>query len=487
VPPRPSPYRRTHLGGVACGREPAAYARAVTPTVGFDLDMTLVDPRPGVVATVRRLAALDGVPINGQVWAGRLGPPVEQELAHWYPAGEVAAAADRYRALFAEVGVSGTTPLPGARAAVEAVRATGGRVVVVSAKSPALVQATVEALGLDVDALHGWLWGEGKATALREEGAGVYVGDHPLDVLGARAAGAVAVGVRTGGTAPDGADVLLADLTAFPDWWSGHLLGARLAALDAGLRGLGSVLVAFSGGADSAFLLAAAVRALGAERVVAATAVSASLAAAELPPAAAYARSLGVRHLTPGTDELSRPGYVANGGDRCWHCKATLLDELRPLAAAHGLAAVVTGTNADDAVAGFRPGIRAAAERGAVTPLRDAGLTKAQVRAASRRWGLVTADKPALACLASRIAYGVQVTPAGLARVDRAETALRAHLGVVRDLRVRDLGAGAARVELDPDALGRCDDEALEVVRGAGFDRVAVQAFRSGSLNDLLA
>ena len=138
-------------------------------------------------------------------------------------------------------------------------------------------------------------------------------------------------------------------------------LDAGLAALDAQLRGLGSVLVAFSGGADSAFLLAAAVRALGTDRVAAATAVSPSLAAAELPAAQAYAAGLGVRHLLPGTDELARPGYVANGADRCFHCKATLLDTLRPLADELGLAAVATGTNADDAVAGFRPGIAAAA------------------------------------------------------------------------------------------------------------------------------
>jgi len=262
-------------------------------------------------------------------------------------------------------------------------------------------------------------------------------------------------------------------------------LATRLAVLDGSLRGVDGLLVAFSGGADSAFLLAAAVRALGTDRVVAATAVSASLAADELPAAQAFAASLGVRHVTPRTDELSREGYVANGTDRCFHCKATLLDTLRPLAAELGLAAVATGTNADDAVAGFRPGIRAAADRGALTPLLDAGLTKADVREASRRWGLQTADKPALACLASRIAYGLQVTSAGLARVDRAERALRHHLGAVRDLRVRDLGEGLARVEVDAEALGRCDESALDVVRAEGFERVTVREFRSGSMNDV--
>ena len=262
-------------------------------------------------------------------------------------------------------------------------------------------------------------------------------------------------------------------------------LDGALDTLDGRLRGLGSLLVAFSGGADSAFLLAAAVRALGAGSVVAATAVSPSLAADELPAAAAYARALGVRHETPSTDELSRPGYAANGADRCFHCKATLVDTLRPLTASLGLAAVATGTNADDAVAGFRPGIRAAAERGARTPLLDAGLTKAQVRAASRRWGLATADKPALACLASRIAYGIPVTPARLAAVDRAETALRSRLAP-EHVRVRDLGGGAARVELDPEALDRCDDAALALVRAEGFAEVAVAPFRSGSMNDAL-
>jgi uncharacterized protein len=261
-------------------------------------------------------------------------------------------------------------------------------------------------------------------------------------------------------------------------------LEQRLARLEGRLRELGSVLVAFSGGADSAFLLAAAVRALGAGSVAAATAVSPSLAQEEVPAAQALARDLGVRHLLPGTDELSREGYRANGADRCFHCKATLLETLRPLAAELGLAHVATGTNADDAVAGFRPGIRAASERGAVTPLLDAGLTKDQVRRASRAWGLPTADKPALACLASRIAYGIEVTPSRLARVDRVETALRALLQPT-DVRVRDLGEDAARVELDPGALARWSAAAEAMVR-MEFAQVSTQVFRSGSMNDVL-
>src|SRR5207302_909196 len=226
----------------------------------------------------------------------------------------------------------------------------------------------------------------------------------------------------------------------------------KLLALHDRLVGEGSVLVAFSGGADSAFLLAAAVRACGRDNVAAATAVSPSIPATELEGAARFADELGVRHLTPRTDEMSRAGYRANAGDRCYFCKAELLDVLTPVAARSGLACIATGTNADDAVAGFRPGIRAAAERGAITPLRDVGLTKAEIRAASRDWDLPTWDKPAAACLSSRIAYGVQVTPARLARVERAEATLRAALqsaGVpVRDLRVRDLG-DRARIEID--------------------------------------
>ena len=250
--------------------------------------------------------------------------------------------------------------------------------------------------------------------------------------------------------------------------------------------------MAFSGGADSAFLLAAAVRSLGAEGVAAATAVSASLPAHELTAAREFAAGLGVAHFTPSTDEMAREGYRANAGDRCYFCKAELLDVLAPLAAEHGLQHVATGTNADDAVAGFRPGIRAATERGAVTPLRDAGMTKDDVRRVSRAWGLPTWDKPAAACLSSRIAYGVEVTPARLARVERAEVALRAALhgaGIdVRDLRVRDLG-DRARVEVDAalvEVIAARDDLLTSV---SGFDAVEVdpRGFRSGAMNELLA
>ena len=273
-------------------------------------------------------------------------------------------------------------------------------------------------------------------------------------------------------------------------------LDDRLAALEADLARLPGVLVAFSGGVDSGMLLAAAVRALGAERVVAATAVSPSLPARERAGAAAFAASLGVRHEQPDTHELDRAGYVANAGDRCAFCKTELLDVLVPLAAELGIGVVVTGTNADDVRAGFRPGIRAAAERGAQTPLVRAGLTKDDVREAARRWGLPLADKPAAACLASRIAYGVPVSAERLARVERAEESLRTALTAaglpVRDLRVRDLGPvggrETARVEVDAarvaDVAGRPD--LLAAV--PGFDRVEVdpRGFRSGSMNELL-
>jgi uncharacterized protein len=269
-------------------------------------------------------------------------------------------------------------------------------------------------------------------------------------------------------------------------------LSARLTDLDRLIASYGSVLVAFSGGADSAFVLARAAAVLGPSAVVGGTAVSSSLPGSELTAAGEFARGLGLRWETPRTDEMSRDGYRANAGDRCFFCKAELLDVLAPLADRLGLAHVATGTNADDVVAGFRPGIRAAAERGAVTPLADAKLTKADVRAASREMGLPTWDKPAAACLSSRIAYGIEVTPARLTRVERAEAALRVAMAgaglPVRDLRVRDLGPAGARVEVDRELVPALAErpDLLAVVEGFGPVALDPLGFRSGSLNAAL-
>ncbi|EOD66977.1 asparagine synthase-related protein, partial [Amycolatopsis vancoresmycina] len=194
------------------------------------------------------------------------------------------------------------------------------------------------------------------------------------------------------------------------------------------LAGLGRLAVAFSGGTDSALVLAAAVRALGPADVLAVTADSASLAATELAGARAIAADLGVRHLTPATGELAVPEYAANGRQRCYFCKTTVLTTIAGVAAAHGFRALATGTNADDAVDPFRPGIRAGDEIGVHTPLRTLGLSKPDVRAIVRSWGLAWAAKPAAPCLASRVRYGVPITPATLARVERAEAVVRAFL-----------------------------------------------------------
>jgi uncharacterized protein len=460
--------------------------------------MTLIDTRPGIAAVWDALSAETGVPIDSAAAVSRLGPPLSEELAVWFPADQAAAAGDRFRALYPSLAVAPVTVLPGARQAIEAVRRHGGSVVVVTGKYEPNARLHLDHLGLEVDELVGWVWGPQKGEALLEHGATVYVGDHVGDVEGARAAGAVSVGVPTGPVsaaelAAAGADVVLSDLTEFPAWLDGYVLQRRLDDLAEALARLGSVVVAFSGGADSAFLLAAAVRALGADNVVAATAVSSSLPASELDAAARFAADLGVRHVLPETDEMSRDGYRANAGDRCYFCKAELLDVLAPLAAELGVAHVATGTNADDARAGFRPGIRAAAERSAVTPLLDAGLTKAQVRAASRDWGLVTWDKPAAACLSSRVAFGLEISPARLARVEHAEAAVRAALAAEGisspDVRVRDLG-DRARLEVDQDAVATVSASAvvLDAVRAAGFPDVEVdpRGFRSGAMNELL-
>jgi uncharacterized protein len=181
------------------------------------------------------------------------------------------------------------------------------------------------------------------------------------------------------------------------------------------------LVTAFSGGADSALLAAVAHDVLG-PRALAVTAISASLPAAERAAARDFARSRGLAHVEVATDELDRPEYRRNGADRCFHCKSALFDALLPVAAAMG-ARVALGTNLDD-LSDHRPGQQAARDRGAVFPLVDAGLSKAAVRAVSRELGLVTAEKPAAACLSSRIAYGDPVSPELLGRIEQAEAAL---------------------------------------------------------------
>jgi pyridinium-3,5-biscarboxylic acid mononucleotide sulfurtransferase len=466
--------------------------------VGFDLDMTLIDTRPGFSATLAVLAEETGVVLDADELSSRLGPPLDHLLAPHFPAEQLPGLVDSFRAHYPDHAITPTLAFPGAHEALAAVRRHGGRSVVVTGKYTPNATLHVDALGFAVDALVGEVWGVGKAAALTEHAATVYVGDHVHDVEGARAAGAVSVSVLTGGCSEQelreaGTDVVLDDLSAFPAWLDEHVLGLRLAALGERLRELGSVLVAYSGGADSAFLLAAAVRALGPDRVGAATAYSDSLPQSERGPARAFADELGVRVLTPSTHEMEREGYRANDGDRCYFCKAELLDVLVPLAQQHGFEHVATGTNADDAVAGFRPGIRAANERGAVTPLRDAGFTKDQVRAASHAWGLPTWDKPAAACLSSRVAFGVEVTPFRLARVERAEAGVRAALEqaglAVRDLRVRDLGDRAS-LEVDADKVDavRAAPGVTAALEDAGFPAADVdpRGFRSGAMNERL-
>ncbi|MEV3990581.1 haloacid dehalogenase-like hydrolase [Streptomyces sp. NPDC049837] len=201
-----------------------------TVTVGFDLDMTLIDSRPGIHAAYRALSAETGVRIDADLAVTRLGPPLEQELAHWFPADRIPEMADRYREIYPAYAIEPTLAMPGARGAIQAVRAAGGRAVVVTAKHEPNAKLHLDHLGIEPDAVIGWLWAEAKAEALREHGASVYVGDHTGDVRGARAAGAVAVSIPTGPCGADelraaGADVVLPDLRAFPAWWDAYRAG----------------------------------------------------------------------------------------------------------------------------------------------------------------------------------------------------------------------------------------------------------------------
>ena len=264
---------------------------------------------------------------------------------------------------------------------------------------------------------------------------------------------------------------------------NGDPLDAKLDSLRAELRRIGRVVVAFSGGADSAFLAAVATDTLGAEASLAVTAVSPSLAAAEGDDCRRLSDEWGLRWQTVATSEMERAAYLVNDLDRCYQCKDALMTALQPIAIAER-ATVLLGVNTDD-LHDHRPGQRAAAQAGAVFPLVMAGFSKHDVRAASRRLGLRTWDKPAAACLASRIPTGTAVTVELLSTIDRAEAAVRA-LGFGQ-LRVRHHGE-TARLEVDTESLEQAVARRHDIVaalRPLGFRYVTLdlEGFRSGSTN----